>query len=371
VITGASAGVGRATAHAFARRGAVIGLVARGRAGLEGARRDVEMAGGRAIVVPADVANAERVEAAADAVEAAFGPIDIWVNNAMVAVFAPVKEIRPEEFRRVTEVTYLGTVHGTLAALRRMLPRDRGTIVQVGSALAYRGIPLQSAYCAAKHAVEGFCDSLHCELLHDQSNVRLTMVQLPALNTPQFAWVKSRLAHKVQPVPPIFQPEVAADAVVWAAHHDRRSLMVGMPTVEAIVGNKIAPSLLDSYLARIGFAAQTTCEREVPGRPDNLWAAVDDSHDFGAHGTFDDRSRRSSWQLWANMNRGGLALACGGLASIACCAMWAWRRRRLPVGKHSPIPANSSVGLSDDGAARRPSGGRSSRASTRFRNADR
>ena len=246
----------------------------------------------------------------------------------MVSVFSPVKQMEPEEYRRVTEVTYLGTVYGTLAALRRMLPRDRGTIVQVGSALAYRGIPLQSAYCAAKHAIQGFCDSLHCELIHDKSRVRLTMVQMPALNTTQFGWVKSRLPRKAQPVPPIFQPEVAAEAIVWAAHHDRRSLMVGWPTVEAIVGNKIAPGLLDVYLAHTCFDAQMTGEPEDPGRPDNLWEPVDAGHDRGAHGTFDRRSSDTSWQLWANMHRGWLAaLAGSGLAGLACVALLNRRRR--------------------------------------------
>ena len=271
-------------------------------------------------MLPTDVADADAVEDAAAAVEDAFGPIDVWVNNAMVSVFSPVKQMEPGEYRQVTEVTYLGTVHGTLAALRRMLPRDRGAIVQVGSALAYRGIPLQSAYCAAKHAIQGFCDSLHCELIHDQSRVRLTMVQMPALNTPQFGWVKSRLPRKAQPVPPIFQPEVAAEAIVWAAHHDRRSVMVGWPTVEAIVGNKIAPGLLDAYLARTCFDAQMTGEPEDPDRPDNLWGPVDASHDRGAHGTFGHRSRKTSWQFWADMNRGWLALAGGGLAALACAA---------------------------------------------------
>jgi NAD(P)-dependent dehydrogenase (short-subunit alcohol dehydrogenase family) len=327
LITGASAGVGRATARAFARRGARVGLLARGRDGLEGARQDVEELGGRALAVPTDVADPAQVEAAASAVEETFGPIDVWVNNAMVSVFSPVKQMEPEEYRRVTEVTYLGTVYGTLAALRRMLPRDRGTIVQVGSALAYRGIPLQSAYCAAKHAIQGFCDSLHCELIHDKSRVRLTMVQMPALNTTQFGWVKSRLPRKAQPVPPIFQPEVAAEAIVWAAHHDRRSLMVGWPTVEAIVGNKIAPGLLDVYLAHTCFDAQMTGEPEDPGRPDNLWEPVDAGHDRGAHGTFDRRSSDTSWQLWANMHRGWLALAGSGLAALACIALQNRRRR--------------------------------------------
>ena len=327
VITGASAGVGRATARAFAARGAHVGLIARGRGGLEGARRDVEAAGGRAIVLPADVADADAVEDAAAEVEAAFGPIDVWVNNAMASVFSPVKQMEPADYRRVTEVTYLGTVHGTLAALKRMLPRDRGSIVQVGSALAYRGIPLQSAYCAAKHAIQGFCDSLHSELIHDKSRVRLTMVQMPALNTPQFTWVKSRLPRKAQPVPPIFQPEVAAEAIVWAAHHNRRSLMVGWPTVEAIVGNQIAPGLLDAYLAWTCYDGQMTGEPEDPGRPDNLYEPVDRDRDHGAHGPFASRSIHRSWQLWADMNRGWLALAGGGLAALALAATLKGRRR--------------------------------------------
>src|SRR5437868_2802045 len=245
VITGASAGVGRATVREFARHGAHVGLLARGVDGLEQARREVEEAGGRALVLPTDVADAEAVEAAAAAVEAELGPIDVWVNNAMASVFSPVKLMTAAEFKRVTEVTYLGVVYGTLAALKRMLPRDRGVIVQVGSALAYRGIPLQSAYCAAKHAIQGFVDSLRCELLHDKSNVRVTMVQLPAMNTPQFSRIKSRLPRKPQPVPPIYQPEVGAEAILFAAHNDRREMYVGYPTVEAIVGDKIAQGFAD------------------------------------------------------------------------------------------------------------------------------
>src|SRR4051812_4357045 len=241
VITGASAGVGRATVREFARRGAKIGLLARGRAGLEGAKRDVERLGGRAIICQADVANADQVEAAAASVEEAFGPIDVWINNAMCSVFSPVREMTAEDYRRVTEVTYLGFVHGTLAALKRMLPRNRGRIIQVGSALAYRGIPLQSAYCAAKHAIQGFNDSLRAELLHDGSNVKLTMLQMPALNTPQFNWVKSRLPRKPQPVPPIYQPEVAAQAIYWAANHYRREWYVGGSTAIVIRGNKLLP----------------------------------------------------------------------------------------------------------------------------------
>src|SRR5437762_2719098 len=249
VITGASAGVGRATAQAFARRGAQLGLIARGPDGLEAARKEVEQLGGSALVFAIDVANAQKVEEAAARVEEEFGPIDIWINNAMVSVFSPVKDVTAEEFHRVTEVTYLGVVYGTLAALKRMLPRDRGTIVQVGSALAYRGIPLQAAYCGAKHAIQGFTESLRCELLHDESHVRVTMVQLPAMDTPQFDWVKSRLPRKPQPVPPIYAPEVAADAIVWAADHRRRELSVGAPTVAAIWSNKIASGVLDRCLA--------------------------------------------------------------------------------------------------------------------------
>ncbi|HZC19651.1 MAG TPA: SDR family oxidoreductase, partial [Rubrobacteraceae bacterium] len=300
VVTGASAGVGRATAQAFAKRGARVGLMARGRAGLEAAKDEVESFGGKAMVLPTDVADADAVEKAAQRVEEELGPIDVWVNDAMVSVFSPVKEMSAEEFRRVTEVTYLGYVYGTLAALKRMLPRDRGTIVQVGSALAYRGIPLQAAYCAAKHAIQGFVDSLRTELLHDGSNVRVTMVQMPALNTPQFRWVKSRLPNKAQPVPPIFQPEVAAEAIHWAAHNDRRELLVGWPTVKAVEGNKIAPGYADRYLAKHGYKAQQTNEPADPDRPDNLWEPVDDYEDHGAHGVFDSRSRSWSAELWAD-----------------------------------------------------------------------
>jgi NAD(P)-dependent dehydrogenase (short-subunit alcohol dehydrogenase family) len=323
VITGASAGVGRATARTFAHRGCRIGLLARGRDGLEGARREVEELGGQALVLPADVADPEQVEAAAVAVDREFGPVDVWVNNAMLSVFSPVKQMQPEEYRRVTEVTYLGYVYSTLAALRRMLPRDEGIIIQVGSALAYRGIPLQSAYCAAKHAIQGFCDSLRAELIHDCSHVRLTMVQMPALNTPQFGWVKSRLPRKAQPVPPIFQPEVAAEAIAWAADHDRRELYVGWPTVEAIVGNKLAPGWLDHYLARHGFDSQMTGEPEDPNRRDNLWQPVPGDHE--AHGTFDRLARSSSWQLWADQHRGWLAAAGGCVAGLALAALVAGR----------------------------------------------
>jgi NAD(P)-dependent dehydrogenase (short-subunit alcohol dehydrogenase family) len=305
VITGASAGLGRATAQAFARsEGARIGLIARGKDGLEGAKRDVENLGGQALIVPADVANADAVEAAAERVESELGPIDVWVNDAMTGVFSPVKEMTAAEFKRVTEVTYLGFVNGTLAALKRMLPRDEGRIIQVGSALAYRGIPLQAAYCASKHAIQGFMDSLRCELLHDKSRVSVTMVQMPAMNTPQFDWVKSRLPKKAQPVPPIFQPEVAAEAVVYASNHERREIYVGMPSVKAIVANKLFPGLLDHYLAHTGYKGQQTDEPEDPNRPYNLYEPV--AGDHGAHGRFDDRSGTFSVQLWTDLHRDGL-----------------------------------------------------------------
>ena len=317
VVTGGSAGVGRATARAFAARGARIGLLARGRDGLEAARAEVEAAGGHALVLVADVAREDEVEAAAARAEHTFGPIDVWVNNAMASVFSPVKEMTSDEFRRVTDVTYLGIVWGTLAALRRMLPRNRGVIVQVGSALAYRGIPLQSAYCAAKHAVQGFNDSLRSELIHDGSAVKITMVQLPALNTPQFGWVKSRLPNKGQPVPPIFQPEMAARAIVYAARHPRRELWVAWPTVKAIVGDRIIPGLLDRYLAARGYDSQQTDEPRPPDQPHNLWEPVPGDH--GAHGTFGDCARAGSLQLELTMRRGWVAA--GILAILGAMAL--------------------------------------------------
>ncbi len=344
VVTGASAGLGRAIVRRFAREGAHIGLLARGRDGLEGAKRDVEELGGKALVLPTDVADADAVERAAETVEREFGPIDIWINNAMVSVFSPVREMRPEEYKRVTEVTYLGYVYGTLAALRRMLPRDRGVIVQVGSALAYRGIPLQSAYCASKHAVQGFMDSLRSELLHDRSNVRVTMVQMPAMNTPQFEWVKSRLPNKPLPVPPIFEPEVGADAVHFVAHNERREMYVGWPTVKAIVGDKLAPGYADQYLARSGYEAQQTDEPDDPNRPDNLWEPV--AGDHGAHGPFDELSSDHSAQLWATENRGWLALVAAGVGGLLVGALYkgakGTRAGRMKDGSVKSIKSETS-----------------------------
>jgi NAD(P)-dependent dehydrogenase (short-subunit alcohol dehydrogenase family) len=334
VITGASAGVGRAVVRRFARDGARIGLLARGHDGLAAARREVEEAGGRALAIPTDVADWDAVDAAASQVERDLGPIDIWINDAMVSVFSPVREMRPDEYRRVTEVTYLGVVHGTLAALHRMLPRDRGTIVQVGSALAYRGIPLQSAYCAAKHAVEGFMDSLRCELIHDGSRVHVTMVQLPAVNTPQFRWVKSRLPRKAQPVPPIYQPEVPAEAIHWAAHARRRELWVGGPTVQAILANRLAPGMLDRYLGATGYDSQQTDEPEDRDRPDNLWMPL--AGDHGAHGVFDDRAGATSPQLWAARHRGLALWGMIGLAALAAGAAVAGAKSSVP-SRQSPV----------------------------------
>ncbi len=317
VITGASAGVGRATAQAFARHGAHIGLIARGEAGLEAAKTDVERLGGRALVLPLDVADADAVEAAAEFVENTFGPIDVWVNDAMVSVFSPFKEMTAKEFKQVTDVTYLGFVHGTMAALKRMLPRDRGTVVQVGSALAYRSIPLQSAYCGAKHAMVGFTDSIRCELVHDRSNVHITVVHMPALNTPQFGWVKSRLPYEAQPVPPIYQPEIAADAIYFAAHERRREVWVGAPTWQAIVAQKFIPGLLDLYLGKTGYKGQQTDEPRDPDEPNNVFHPLDDDRDYGAHGTFDRRARSDSPALWASKHRNWIAAGVGTVAAVA------------------------------------------------------
>lgn len=326
VVTGASAGVGRAIVRAFAKRGAHIGLLARGHAGLEGARRDVEELGGKALVIPTDVADPDQVEAAAEKVEQNFGPIDLWINVAMASVFSPFKEMNAVDFKRVTEVTYLGQVYGTMSALKRMLPRDKGHIIQIGSALAYRGIPLQSAYCGSKHAIQGFTESVRCELIHDKSNVKISMVQLPAVNTPQFGWVKSRLPHKAQPVPPIYEPEVIAEGVTYIADHYRRQLFIGMSTVITIQGNKVAPGLGDLYLGKTGYQSQQTSQPENPNRPNNLWHPVDEDHDHGAHGAFDNRATRKSSQLWLDTHRSILGLVGAGIAGLITAAI-VWRTR--------------------------------------------
>jgi NAD(P)-dependent dehydrogenase (short-subunit alcohol dehydrogenase family) len=326
VVTGASGGIGRATATLFARRGASVALLARGTAGLEGAKAEVEEVGGKAATYSVDVADAQALDEVATRIEEELGEIDVWVNVAFTSVFARFTDIEPDEFQRVTSVTYLGFVNGTRSALRRMQPRDRGTIVQVGSTLAYRGIPLQSAYCGAKHAIQGFHESLRCELLHERSAVRTTMVQMPAVNTPQFSWVLSRLPHQAQPVPPIYQPEVAARAVVYAADHPgRREYWVGASTAATLLANAVAPGLLDRYLARTGFSAQQTGDPKPADQPANLWEAADgpEGRDFGAHGIFDDRAHQRSPQLWASQHHGALA-AVGLLA----CATAAARRVR-------------------------------------------
>lgn len=330
VITGASAGVGRATAIAFAKRGARVGLIARGREGLESARREIELAGAYTpLTIAADVADAQAVEAAADTIEKELGPIDVWVNNAMVTIFAPVHEIEPEEFKRVTEVTYLGGVYGTMAALKRMRSRDRGTIVQVSSALAYRSIPLQSAYCGAKHALAGFIDSLRSELIHEHSNIHVTSVQMPALNTPQFGWARNKMPHRPQPVPPIFQPEVAADAILFAASHNRRDVPVGSPTWEAEWGQKFFPGLLDRYLGRTAYKGQQTREPDDHQRPDNLFEPV--AGDPGTRGSFDSRAKSRSPALWVEKNRApilGAAVLVGALAALGWCGA---RSRSAPA----------------------------------------
>jgi NAD(P)-dependent dehydrogenase (short-subunit alcohol dehydrogenase family) len=320
VITGASAGVGRATVRRFAKEGAHIGLLARGRDGLEAARAEVERSGGRALALPADVADPNQIEAAADAVEREFGPIGVWVNDAMTTIFAPFTEITPEEFKRATEVTYLGFVYGTMSALKRMMPRDRGVVVQVGSALAYRSIPLQSAYCGAKAAIRGFTDSVRTELLHAGSKVRITMVQMPGLNTPQFDWCRTKMPKQPRPVPPVYEPEIAADAIFWAAHHDRRQVYVGASSVGAILGNKVAPGLLDKYLAKTGFQSQQTDEPVPPGRKDNLFEPLPGDH--GAHGRFDDQAHDTSLQFWADTHRSWLAVAGAGIGALAGTAVY-------------------------------------------------
>nr|WP_253195443.1 SDR family oxidoreductase [Streptomyces sp. JHA26] len=319
VVTGATAGVGRATARAFGARGAAVALLARGEHALERTAEEVRKAGGRALPLVVDVSDAEAVDAAATRIEDELGPIDVWVNAAFTTVFAPAMEVRPEELRRATEVTYFGFVHGTQAALRRMVPRDRGTVVQVGSALAERSVPLQSVYCGAKHAIQGFTESLRCELLHDRSGVRVTMVQMPGLNTPQFSWVLTRLPRHPRPVAPVYQPEVAAEAVLHAADHPgRRVYWVGGSTVATLLGQRVAPGLLDRYLARTGYDSQQTDDPVDPSRPVNLYEPVDDAApvDYGAHGLFDDESHPRSLQFWFSRHRRPLALAVAAAGAV-------------------------------------------------------
>ena len=321
VVTGASAGVGRAVVAEFARQGAHIGLIARGLQRLEATKQEVEQLGGKALILQADVADAQQVEHAAERAEQELGPIDIWVNDAMTTVFAPFLEITPEEFKRATEVTYLGQVYGTMAALKRMSARNQGTIVQVGSALAFRSIPLQSPYCGAKHAIVGFTDSIRSELLHNKSDVHITAVMLPAMNTPQFSWCRTRLPRHPQPVPPIYQPEVAARAIVWASTHKKREVYVGLPTVTAIYGNELAPGFADKYLASHAYNGQQTEEHVSPDRPDNLFEPVDG--EYAAHGIFDSRAKDYSVQssldrevMTAAGHRGLVASAAFVLAGI-------------------------------------------------------
>jgi short-subunit dehydrogenase len=325
VVTGASAGVGRAVAHAFAKRGARIGLLARGQESLEAVVEEVRALGGEASALATDVADFEQVHAAAEAVRERYGEIDVWINDAMATIFAPVEQITPEEFERATRVSYLGTVHGTMVALKQMRARERGTIVQVGSALSYRAIPLQAAYCGAKFAVRGFTDSLRTELLHEKSSVWVTMVQLPAVNTPQFNWCRTRLPDHPQPVPPIYQPEVPAEAVYYAAHHRRREIWVGFGAVKAIVGNKLAPRVADWYLARTGYDSQQVEGEPVSDhRPDNLFDPV--PHKAATHGDFDAKAKAHSPLTWANLHRG--AIAAGGALSLFGAAAGFVRQQR-------------------------------------------
>jgi NAD(P)-dependent dehydrogenase (short-subunit alcohol dehydrogenase family) len=322
MVTGASAGLGRAIVREFAREGACLGLIARGEEGLRAAVREVEELGGEALALPGDVSDSHAVAAAADELVRRWGRIDVWVNCAMTTVFAPVMETTAEEYLRVLQVTFLGYVNGTRAALRYMLPRDRGTLVQVGSALAFRSIPLQSSYCAAKHAIVGFTESLRCELRHDKSKVHVTEVHLPGMNTPQFDWSRNKMPRRAQPVPPIYQPEVAARVVVWAAHHRRRSVWVGLPTIKTIIGGRVIPGLLDRYLGRVGYKRQMTQEPRAAHHRDNLFSPVPGDH--GAHGRFDERSKSRSAQVWLNLHRGWLA-AGAAVVGVALAA------RRVPA----------------------------------------
>jgi NAD(P)-dependent dehydrogenase (short-subunit alcohol dehydrogenase family) len=315
VVTGGSAGIGRATVREFARNGYDVAILARGEDGLNGARGEVEDLGQRALAISTDVADANAVDRAAERIERELGPIDIWVNNAFAGIFSRFMDVTPEEYERVTAVTYLGQVNGTRSALKRMIPRKRGAIVLVGSALAYRGIPLQSAYCGAKHAIQGFIDSVRCELLHDKTDVTITMVQMPGVNTPQFDWIRARLPGQPRPVGKVYQPEVAARAIYFAAHDGRKEMLVGLPTVEAVWGNKVASGMLDEYLAATGFESQQRPERVSPERKDNLFEPV--AGDHGARGSFDDEAVDSSSELWASEHKTQLGLAALGVAAAA------------------------------------------------------
>lgn len=300
-ITGASAGLGRAIAREFGKHGAKVGLIARGKDGLEGAKAEIEELGGEALVLPTDVSDSDQVHEAAQKIEETFGPIDVWINNAMVSVFSPLKEVQADEFKRVTDVTYLGQVYGTMAALKSMIPRDQGTIILVGSALAYRGIPLQSAYCGAKHGIHGFFESLRAELIHDESHINLCMAQLPAMNTTQFGFVKSRLPKKPRPMGTIYEPEVAARVIFDMALDPQREVYVGLPTTQTIVGNKVVPKWLDKYLAETGYEGQQTDEDEDPDRTNNLWEPIPGDH--GARGRFDEQSWDFSPKFWASSHK--------------------------------------------------------------------
>jgi NADP-dependent 3-hydroxy acid dehydrogenase YdfG len=329
VVCGASAGVGRATAREFARRGYMVGLIARGREGLAAAAREARAAGTLAVTAEADVADPAAVEEAAERIEAELGPIDVWVNSTLLSVIAPFTEVTPEEYHRVTDVCYHGYVHGTRTALDRMLPRDSGVIVQVGSALAYRGIPLQAAYCGAKHAIRGFDDSLRAELAGDGSRVRVTEVHLPAVNTPQFSWVRSRVGSPTRPVPPVYQPEVAARAIVWAAEHPRRrSTWVGASTIATALGQRLAPRLLDRRLGATGAESQVREDEGSPPREDNLFRPLDDDRDYGAHGVFDDEARARSLQQELNQRRLGVAAVAAGACVAAAAGYSAVRASR-------------------------------------------
>jgi short-subunit dehydrogenase len=328
VITGAGAGVGRATVRQFAENGARLGLIGRDQHRLEQAAEEVRRLGSEAVVAIADVADADQVEAAAVRIESVFGSIDIWINNAMATIYSPFEQISPEDYKRATEVTYLGTVYGTMAALKRMKDKDQGLIIQVGSALAYRAIPLQSPYCGAKFAIRGFTDALRSELLHDRSKIRLTMVHMPALNTPQFEWGRNHMPTRPQPVPPIFEPEMAAKAIFWASKHKRREVYVGLPTWKAIWANKWVPGLIDRYLARTGYAGQESSEPADPLTPDNLWEPVEG--DFAAHGRFDKRAKPGTEQLWLTLYREPVTVGLLAAGLWVCWRLCGNRRQVKP-----------------------------------------